>query len=154
MMNAKACVETHAPSARQGRGAMRRAASVFLLLDWCAFWLAATLHPCCKLLLAASHSAAAATISPSASIDLQGDAGHHAPDSSELCRDSTVVAGTASGTVAHSTGGGQPAQAYPASVIHEGYAVRRAIYASPSSTPPLPPPRPLPFHLRTSRLLL
>ena len=131
---------------------MRRVASVCLLLGWVAFWLVATLQPCCKLSVAAPHPVSAETVSQNAAFDHHGDGDHHSPDSSGICHGIAIVAGTALTTTAHSFGGEDPAHAYPASVIEEGYAVRRAIYAI--EYPPLPPPRTLPFYLRTSRILI
>lgn len=151
-MSAQIRVETHTPTTRCKLGALRRVASVCLLLGWSAFWLVATLQPCCKLSVAVTHAASAVTVSQSTAFYDHGDAGHHTPDSRDICRDITIVAGGALATAENSFGGEHPAHAYPASLIEEGYAVRRAIYAI--VYPPLPPPRPLPFYLRTSRILI
>lgn len=153
-MSAQVRVETHTPTARCRLGALRRVASVCLLLGWSAFWLVATLQPCCKLSVAVPHPVSAEAASQSASLDNRGNAGHHTPDSSDICRDITIVAGVALATAVHSFAGEQPAYAYPAGVIEERYAVRRAIHAIATNYPPLPPARALPFYLRTSRILI
>lgn len=150
-MKTQACVKTHAPTARKEAGALRRVASVCLLLGWSAFWLVATLQPCCKLSVAAPHVASAEAVSHSTAFNHQGDAGHHTPDSSDICRDITIVASAALETAVHTFGGEQPAYA-PACVMQEEYAMRRAIYAIEYL--PLPPPRTLPFYQRSSRILI
>lgn len=151
-MKAQDFSEACAPSARGWPWASRRVGAVCLLLGWAAFWLTATLQPCCKLSMAAPHPVAGAAVSHNAAFDDHGDAGHHSPDSSDICRNITIAVGDALATAVHSVGGEQPAQAYPASLIQERYVVRRAIYTI--EYPPLPPPRTLPFYLRTSRILI
>lgn len=150
-MSAQARVETHTPTARWSLGALRRVAC---LLGWGAFLLVATLQPCCKLSVAQTYPISAGVGIQSTVFDRHGGADHHSPDSSDICRDITIVAGVALATAVHSFAGEQPAYAYPAGVIEEGYAVRRVIHVIATNYPPLPPLRALPFYLRTSRILI
>ena len=152
-MSAQTRVKEHTPAAQWRLGALRHAASVWLLLGWSAFWVVATLQPCCKLSVAAPHALSAETASQHATLDHHhDDADHHSPDSSGTCRDITIVAATVLTTAEHLFGGDDTALAYPASVIRAGYAVRGPIYAI--DYPPLPPPRTPRFYLRTSRILI
>ena len=144
--------KTRAPSARWTPKALRRLASVCLLLGLGAFLLVATLQSCCRLAVAQTHPISASTGVQSAAFDHHGGTGHQPSDFSEICVDITIAAGLTLVTAVHSFGGEQPATAYPAFVMQEGYAMRRAIYAI--EYPPFPPPRPLPFYLRTSRILI
>lgn len=151
-MRTQACVKAHTPTARKQAGALRRVASVCLLLGWGAFWLIATLQPCCKLSVAALQPVSAAAVSHSAAFDHSGDADHRAPDSGDICADITIAARTALTTAAHSFGGAEQTSTYPACVTEEGYAVRQTNYAI--EYPPLPPSHPLTFYQRSSRILI
>ena len=152
MTNTHARVKTHTPTARHGRGTLRNAALVCLLLGWVAFWLVATLQPCCKLAVASAHSVATETVSQSVSLDHHGNAGHHAPDSSGSCHDIAAAAGAALTAAMPPLAGEPSAQAYAACATYTGYAARRAVHTTAFSA--LPPPRTPPFHLRTSRILI
>lgn len=133
---------------------LRRAASVCLLLGWASFWIVTTLQPCCRLAVTVPHLAAAETTNQSPEFDHHSDTGHHTPDSNDMCRDITIVAAAAPITLVHSFASELPAKAYPACAMQSGHALRRKIYAAAIAPPSLPPPQPIPFHLRTSRLLI
>lgn len=153
-MSALVFDKAHAPSVGQRLRVRRRVASVFLLLGWFAFWFVATLQPCCKLSVAAAHSVGSSSFNQSAALDHHGDADHHSPASGGTCNDVTIVANVAPATAAEAFSSKPLAQTYPACVIEAGHAVWQATYAAAVEFPSLPPPRPLPFHQRTSRLLI
>ena len=150
-MTTQVFAKARTPSAGRGPGLHQRAASAFLLLGWLAFWVAATLQPCCKLPVATAHLAFASSVSQSAAVDHHGNADHHAPASGGICNDVTIVASAAAATAAQAFGGKQLVHA---SVIAEGHAVRQAIRAVAIELPPPTSPRPLLFHQRTSRILV
>ena len=152
-MSAQTRVKEQTQAAQWRLGALRHAASVWLLLGWSAFWLVATLQPCCKLSVAAPLAVSTETASQHATLDHHhDDADHQSPDSSGTCHDITIVAATVLTTAEHLFGGEDTAHAYPAGVIQAGYGVQWP--GNALEYPPLPPPRTLRFYLRTSRVLI
>ena len=129
----------------------RRVAAFCLVLAWSAFWLMTSLLPCCKFPLVQDHAITASAIAQTTGHDHHGRPDYHPPDNSKNCTDIVITLST------------------EVSAVHSPLAGEHAIYAHfPETIPewpaslglnyaislPLAPPRSIPFHLRTSRILV
>ena len=146
-VHAKTC----APSAHWTSKALRHLAAVCLLLGWGAFLLVATLQPCCRLVVAQTHLISASAGVQSTAFDHHGGTDHHPSDSSKQCVDITIATGVALAAVERPFCGENATHACHADGIQEWDIARRLNYTIP---PHLPPPRPIPLYLRTSRILI